>query len=101
MDPYTYYTNLKLACKMEAENKHRLRQEEASSKRKKMAEVMSKLVSSETPQETSQGSISFKTLSQRSQHVYGGLSEDYFEMLKIHSIVNNDETSRLMEYFVR
>jgi hypothetical protein len=55
-----------------------LRQEEASSKRKKMAEVMSKLVSSETPQETSQGStsnkdeekaISFKKLSQRSQHV--------------------------------
>jgi hypothetical protein len=33
--------------------------------------------------------------------VYGGLSEDYSEMLKIHSMVNNDETSRLMESVVR
>jgi hypothetical protein len=53
MDPYTYLVNLKLAHKMEAERKRRLDQEEASSKRKKMAEVMSKLVSSETPPEVS------------------------------------------------
>jgi hypothetical protein len=111
MDPYTALANLKLAFKMEAERKRRLEQEEVSSKRKKMAELMSKVVStSKTPQETSQGSTSnkdeekaicFMTLSQMSQDVYGGLSKVYSEMLKIHAMVNNDETSRLMEYVVR